>query len=113
MAFSVSDIDKIGPYLTLAVNTTKDPLFPAVLSRVLVLRRLLGGQAVPTEATTIDRINLRPAYDLLGVAIYLRRNRWVLPLAAAAILAVPAGVGYGLGRARRSRAKTPDGHRYK
>ena len=80
-----------------------DPYFPETVCRIEQIQAADAGQSVPacsptasTQSTALGRLLI----PLRAVA-YAEQNKWVYPVAIAAILGLPLWIGYELGSSRR------------
>jgi hypothetical protein len=83
-----------------------DPYFGEGMCQVLRLQTIEQGKnpgpacpkTVITAANARKGIGLKYVATPMRLAVYARENKWVLPLAAVAIVAVPLALGYVLGK---------------
>lgn len=88
--------------LTTALDVASDPYLPEIVCRVGQLKNIDHGEVVQTCLETPDDIaggvGLRNAIYPLRAYVYAQQNKWVYPLAVAAILGIPMWIGYELGK---------------
>jgi hypothetical protein len=101
-----SVLDDINAYLGkagAALDSVKvildDPALPQVTGIVMDLHRLEqpGG-----KGDSIKGIGLKRLVTPLKAYRYTRQHSWALPVAMAAVVALPFAIGYALGKGKRS-----------
>lgn len=84
-----------------AIDVASDPYLPEVFCRIQQLKNIDHGEAVTicaeTPAGTIGGVGLANAMIPLRAYVYAQQNKWVYPVAIAAILGIPLLIGYKLG----------------
>jgi hypothetical protein len=102
----VSVVRKVGPVLSTVRVIIDDPAFPAVVTRIRTLHELEAAQAAPATPGRVPTsrvgVGLHRVVPVLDAVIFARRNPWAPWVAGASLLLLIGGVGYGLGRRRRS-----------
>lgn len=94
----------MGDVLSTTLDVASDPYLPEVACRIQQLQAVDRGQVVGECAETPDNlpggVGLRTAMPALRAYVYAQQNKWVYPVAIAAILGIPFWIGYELGRDR-------------
>jgi hypothetical protein len=92
----------LASILTTASDVVNDPYLPEVLCRIQQLKAIDRGEPVTICVEAPEGIaggvGLRNAMTPLRAYVYAQQNKWVYPLAVAAILGIPMWVGYELGK---------------
>lgn len=87
-----------------AAEIASDPYLSEVVCRIGQLKQIERGEAVGTCVRTASGspggVGLRNAVPVLRAYVYAQQNKWVYPLAVAALLGVPMWLGYQIGRDR-------------
>jgi hypothetical protein len=87
-----------------ALDIASDPYLPEVVCRLAQLKQIESGGAVATCTDTADNlpggVGLRNAVGPLRAYVYAQQNKWVYPVALAAIIGLPMWIGYELGKGR-------------
>lgn len=90
--------------LSTAIDVASDPYLPEVMCRIQQLKNIDHGEAVAvcpsTPAGVVGGVGLGNAILPLRAYVYAQQNRWVYPVAIAAILGIPMLIGYELARGR-------------
>lgn len=85
-----------------AVDVASDPYLAEVVCRIGQLKHIDHGEPVtPCEVTpegVAGGVGLRNVAPALRAYVYAQQNKWVYPLAVAALVGLPLWVGYELGR---------------
>lgn len=85
-----------------AIDVAGDPYLPEVICRVQQLKNIDHGEPVTVCAETPDGVaggvGLRNAMAPLRAYVFAQQNKWVYPVAVAAILGIPLLLGYELGK---------------
>src|SRR5262252_7424887 len=93
----------LASVLSTAADVASDPYLPEVICRIQQLKNIDRGEAATVCAEVPEGVaggvGLRNAMVPLRAYVYAQQNKWVYPLAVAAILGVPMWIGYELGRA--------------
>jgi len=88
-----------------AIDVASDPYLSEVFCRIGQLKAIDHGEAVASCANTppgaVGGIGLRNTIPALRGYVYAQQNKWVYPVAVAAIIGVPMWIGYVLGRGNR------------
>lgn len=87
-----------------AVSTAvSDPYFPETVCRIEQIQAADAGKAVPActptasdQSTALGRLVVP-----LRMVAYAEQNKWVYPLAIAAIIGVPLWIGYEIGSSKK------------
>lgn len=92
----------LASVLSTAADVASDPYLPEVVCRIQQLKNIDRGEAVAVCAESPDGVSggvgLRNAMGPLRAYVYAQQNKWVYPLAVAAILGIPMWIGYEIGR---------------
>lgn len=95
-------LDSIGSVGTAIKTVAEDPCLFKVAELALTLNKLEQPAAPPRPGAptppAVKGVGLCSAVAPLNALIYVRRNRWVLPAAGAAIIFGLVGLGYFAGR---------------
>jgi len=90
--------------LSTAADVAGDPYLPEVICRIQQLKNIDRGETVATCIDTPEGVaggvGLRNAMTPLRAYVYAQQNKWVYPLAVAAMIGIPMWLGYELGRAK-------------
>lgn len=89
-----------------AAAVVSDPALPEVVRLIRQIHEAEKASAPPSKPGTKPPsysagVGLSAAIGPLKVILYARRNPWVVPAAAAALLAVPLFIGFSLGRSSK------------
>jgi hypothetical protein len=90
-------LSKAAPALGAAQKILEDPYFPKVTQAILELNRLEQRPGAPPK----KGVGLDKVAKALGVYVYARTNKWVVPTALAVVIGVPLLLGYGIGKRSR------------
>lgn len=87
-----------------ALDIASDPYLAEVICRIAQLKQIEAGGTPAVCPETADNlpggVGLRNAIGPLRAYVYAQQNKWVYPLAIAAIIGLPMWIGYELGRGR-------------
>lgn len=91
--------------ITTALDVAGDPYLTEVVCHVAQLKAIDHGEAVGVCAQTPDGavggVGLRNAIPVLRAYVYAQQNKWVYPLAVAALIGLPMWLGYEIGKGHR------------
>ena len=97
----------ITDVLTAGRNVLEDPCLGSVAKLVNDLHNLEQKKAKTLAGlgatAAVPGIVLCAAVTPLKIAVYVKRNKWVLPIGGIAVFGVLVGLGYALGRSERRR----------
>jgi len=95
----------IGDTISAAANVVNDPYFNEAVCLAGQLRSVERGEPVIACAKTPPNLaggaGLRSLMPALRGYAFAQQNKWVYPLALAALFGVPALIGYELGKKHR------------
>lgn len=87
-----------------ALDIASDPYLPEVVCRLAQLKAIESGTTAAACTDTADNlpggVGLRNAVAPLRAYVYAQQNKWVYPVALAAIIGLPMWIGYELGKGR-------------
>lgn len=88
-----------------ALDVASDPYLNEVVCHIGQLKAIDHGEPVGVCAQTPDGavggVGLRNAIPVLRAYVYAQQNKWVYPLAVAALVGIPMFIGYEIGRGNR------------
>lgn len=105
---SLGSVDDVINTLTSAaggaLDIASDPYLPEVICRIAQLKTIQAGGTPAVCPDTADNlpggVGLSAAVVPLRAYVYAQQNKWVYPVAIAAIIGLPMWIGYELGRGR-------------
>src|ERR1700749_1038202 len=104
----VKAIKQVLPKVKLVVDA---PSFPLVIQRIQTLHAIEAAKATPTPTPGFPTptpspatagVGLSKAVPILAAVIYARRNPWAPWVVGAGLLLAIGGVGYKIGRRKKS-----------
>ena len=105
---------KVEPYLDVITSALDDPAFPAVIARIRTIRSLAESEAAVTASAPTAKVSTAaPAVGLglnkfvtpLDYYIYFRKNKAATYVGIAAVLLLPLGIGFMIGRLSKKSCK--------
>jgi len=99
-------LGKLDQYWDIAKSVLEDPALPQVVDRAKKLQAIAKSAPKAAGAPEGSRpgIGLGAAIRPLDLFILYRQKPWILPVGIGAVLAVPALLGYFVGRRRGRKA---------
>jgi len=92
----------IGNTIATAIDVASDPYLPEIICRIQQLKQIGGNQPVQICADTPNTVTggfgISNAKPVLRGYVYAQQNPWVYPVAILALLGIPLGLGYELGK---------------
>jgi hypothetical protein len=92
-------VDTLKSVVSSASTIIEDPALPQLTKSVLELKAIEQKRGGSTGA---KGIGLSEIVKPVQYFVYYKKNRWILPVVAIALLGIPMLIGYSIGKKKRS-----------